>query len=234
MFGAVYSTHEAAHHQRDPAHRHRAQRLRVRLRANSYHRPPPQGTCRRPAAGNRAGGRCHPKKRFQRRGNTVEKGHAIKIPRTIRRGSISDLYSIGLGRTDDSIHAYGNRSQPSPTFSRSNLNLGLMLVRVNNPEAERYLRAATALKPTAHVEEGQARAWLALGASARKYKSARRAAGLPQSLRTHAEGSRAASIRRSAARTTKRVCRRRSRIQDKSWRSTRKLRKPPSGSPTST
>ncbi|MFZ0797526.1 MAG: tetratricopeptide repeat protein, partial [Terriglobales bacterium] len=47
------------------------------------------------------------------------------------------------------------------------LNLGLMLVRANNPEAEQFLRAATTLKPTGpsaddHVEEGQARAWLAL------------------------------------------------------------------------
>ena len=37
-----------------------------------------------------------------------------------------------------------------------------MLVRANSPEAERYLRAAGGLKPTAHPEEGQARAWLAL------------------------------------------------------------------------
>jgi tetratricopeptide (TPR) repeat protein len=44
----------------------------------------------------------------------------------------------------------------------SNLNLGLMLVRANNPEAEQFLRAATTLKPTDHIEEGQARAWLAL------------------------------------------------------------------------
>ena len=44
----------------------------------------------------------------------------------------------------------------------TNLNLGLMLVRFNSPEAERFLRAATDLKPTAHIEEGQARAWLAL------------------------------------------------------------------------
>jgi tetratricopeptide (TPR) repeat protein len=37
-----------------------------------------------------------------------------------------------------------------------------MLVRANNPDAEQFLRAATGLKPTAHIEEGQARAWLAL------------------------------------------------------------------------
>ena len=38
-----------------------------------------------------------------------------------------------------------------------------MLARSNSPEAERFLRAATTLKPTDHAEEGQARAWLALG-----------------------------------------------------------------------
>src|SRR5208283_3638209 len=47
-----------------------------------------------------------------------------------------------------------------PDVFESNLNLGLMLVRGNNPEAERFLRAATGLKPTAHVEEGQAPAGL--------------------------------------------------------------------------
>ena len=37
-----------------------------------------------------------------------------------------------------------------------------MLARGKSPEAEQFLRAATTLKPTDHVEEGQARAWLAL------------------------------------------------------------------------
>ncbi len=38
-----------------------------------------------------------------------------------------------------------------------------MLARSNSPEAESFLRAAAKLKPTDHVEEGQARAWLSLG-----------------------------------------------------------------------
>jgi len=67
-----------------------------------------------------------------------------------------------LGRVEDSIHAYRQSVAAKPDVFESNLNLGLMLVRGNNPEAERFLRAATGLKPTAHVEEGQARAWLAL------------------------------------------------------------------------
>lgn len=72
-----------------------------------------------------------------------------------------------LGRSEDAIHAYRQSVAAKPDVFESNLNLGLMLVRANNPDAERFLRAATTLKPTGHtpgdhVEEGQARAWLAL------------------------------------------------------------------------
>ncbi len=72
-----------------------------------------------------------------------------------------------LARTDESIAAYRKSVAAKPDVFESNLNLGLMLVRANNPEAEQFLRAATALKPTDHspgdhTEEGQARAWLAL------------------------------------------------------------------------
>ena len=67
-----------------------------------------------------------------------------------------------LGRADDSIAAYRKSVAAKPEVFESNLNLGLMLARTHNPEAEQYLRAATTLKPTAHVEEGQARAWLSL------------------------------------------------------------------------
>jgi Tfp pilus assembly protein PilF len=67
-----------------------------------------------------------------------------------------------LGRVEDSIHAYRQSVAAKPEVFETNLNLGLMLVRFNSPEAERYLRAATVLKPTDHIEEGQARAWLAL------------------------------------------------------------------------
>jgi len=67
-----------------------------------------------------------------------------------------------LGRADDSIAAYRKSVAAKPDVFESNLNLGLMLERTHNSEAEQYLRAATTLKPTAHVEEGQARAWLSL------------------------------------------------------------------------
>jgi tetratricopeptide (TPR) repeat protein len=68
-----------------------------------------------------------------------------------------------LGRPEESISAYRKSVAAKPEVFESNLNLGLMLVRANNPEAEQFLRAATTLKPTAHPEEGQSRAWLALG-----------------------------------------------------------------------
>ena len=67
-----------------------------------------------------------------------------------------------LNRSDESIAAYRKSVAAKPDVFESNLNLGLMLVRANNPEAEQFLRAATTLKPTSHMEEGQARAWLAL------------------------------------------------------------------------
>jgi len=68
-----------------------------------------------------------------------------------------------VGRSDESIAAYRKSVESKPDVFESNLNLGLMLERTHNPEAEKYLRAATELKPTAHIEEGQARAWLSLG-----------------------------------------------------------------------
>jgi Flp pilus assembly protein TadD len=68
-----------------------------------------------------------------------------------------------LARTDESIAAYRKSVAPSPMSSSRTSTWGLMLARANNPEAEPFLRAATTLKPTDHiVEEGQARAWLAL------------------------------------------------------------------------
>lgn len=67
------------------------------------------------------------------------------------------------GRTQDSVHAYRQSVAAKSDIFESNLNLGLMLARSNSPEAEQFLRAAAKLKPTAQVEEGQARAWLSLG-----------------------------------------------------------------------
>lgn len=67
-----------------------------------------------------------------------------------------------LGRLDDSIAAYRESVKAKPDVFESNLNLGLMLARNHQAGADNYLRAATRLKPTAHVDQGRATAWLAL------------------------------------------------------------------------
>jgi len=69
----------------------------------------------------------------------------------------------GLGKTADSIASYKKAVELKPDVFESNLNLGLTLAKAGQPDAEKYLQAATILKPTAHVEEGQARAFLSLG-----------------------------------------------------------------------
>jgi tetratricopeptide (TPR) repeat protein len=67
-----------------------------------------------------------------------------------------------LGRADDSISAYRQSVKAKPDVFESNLNLGLMLARNKQPGADEFLRAATKLKPTSHVDQGRATAWLAL------------------------------------------------------------------------
>src|ERR1700687_6131562 len=47
-----------------------------------------------------------------------------------------------MGRTEESIHAYRQSVAAKPEVFETNLNLGLMLVPFNRPEAESYLRAA--------------------------------------------------------------------------------------------
>src|SRR5215831_13288678 len=72
------------------------------------------------------------------------------------------LYNA-TGNPDDSFAAHRESVKANPQVFESNLNLGLMLSKNQRPGAEEFLRAATKLKPTDHVEEGQARAWMALG-----------------------------------------------------------------------
>ena len=69
----------------------------------------------------------------------------------------------GLGKVEESIAAYRKSVAAKPDVFESNLNLGLQLAKTGQPESEKFLRAATQLKPTSHVDEGYARAWLSLG-----------------------------------------------------------------------
>ncbi|MFZ0804391.1 MAG: tetratricopeptide repeat protein [Terriglobales bacterium] len=66
------------------------------------------------------------------------------------------------GNSTDSIAAYRKSVAAKPDVFESNLNLGISLAKAGQPDAERFLRAATTLKPTANVDEGCARAWLSL------------------------------------------------------------------------
>lgn len=77
------------------------------------------------------------------------------------------LFDLGfvenaLGKQQESIAAYRKSVAAKPDVFESNLNLGLQLARAGQPDAEQFLRAATQLKPTSRVTEGQARAWLSL------------------------------------------------------------------------
>jgi len=67
-----------------------------------------------------------------------------------------------LGKVDGSIVAYRKSVAARPDVFEANLNLGLQLAKTGQPDAERFLRAATHLKPTSHAAEGEYRAWLSL------------------------------------------------------------------------
>jgi tetratricopeptide (TPR) repeat protein len=68
----------------------------------------------------------------------------------------------GLGHADESIAAYRKSVAAKPDIFEANLNLGLQLAKAGQPDAEQFLRAATKLKPSTHITDGQARAWLSL------------------------------------------------------------------------
>jgi tetratricopeptide (TPR) repeat protein len=75
-----------------------------------------------------------------------------------------------VGKVEESIAAYRKSVEAKPDVFESNLNLGLQLARTDQPDAEKFLRDATQLKPTSHVAEGQARAWLSLARVLEKTK----------------------------------------------------------------
>ncbi len=77
-------------------------------------------------------------------------------------------YDLGFaynssGDAANAIAAYRQSVAANPDVFESNFNLGIMLARSGHPDAEKYLRAATTLQPTANVDEGHYRAWLSLG-----------------------------------------------------------------------
>src|SRR5438105_9477546 len=66
-------------------------------------------------------------------------------------------------RRSEAIDAYRQSVAADPNIFESNLNLGLALAASGDADAEKYLRAATHLKPASNLQEGLARAWLTLG-----------------------------------------------------------------------
>lgn len=72
------------------------------------------------------------------------------------------VYSA-TGRKPDAIAAYRKSVEIKPDVFETNLNLGVLLAQQNSPEAEKFLRTATALKPAQNAAASLARAWTALG-----------------------------------------------------------------------
>lgn len=69
-----------------------------------------------------------------------------------------------LNKPDEAITDYKRSIELNPNLFESNLNLGLLLAQKgNNQEAEKYLTAATRLKPNVKPKESMERAWLSLG-----------------------------------------------------------------------
>jgi Flp pilus assembly protein TadD len=67
-------------------------------------------------------------------------------------------------RRAEAIEAFRSSVSAKPDVFESNLNLGLTLASAGQKEeAIAALRRATELKPTAHPDEGHARAWMSLG-----------------------------------------------------------------------
>ncbi|ABF41022.1 Tetratricopeptide repeat protein [Candidatus Koribacter versatilis Ellin345] len=66
-------------------------------------------------------------------------------------------------KTREAAEAYRYSVDAKPDIFESNLNLGISLAKLGNPDAAKYLAVATTLKPTSHPEEGYFRAWLSLG-----------------------------------------------------------------------
>lgn len=67
-----------------------------------------------------------------------------------------------LGRNTEAADAYRRSLELKPDLFESNLNLGVLLAKQNDPQAEKYLRAATGLKPSDSADAARADAWMAL------------------------------------------------------------------------
>ncbi len=105
--------------------------------------------------------------------NAIQKGDDASAESLLKKALVTDpgnfqaWFDLGfvynrMGNVPDSIAAYRKSVAAKPEVFESNLNLGLMLAKSGQPDAEQFLRAATTLTPTANIDEGHARAWLSL------------------------------------------------------------------------
>jgi len=86
---------------------------------------------------------------------------------TAQPANYQDWFDLGfvqssLGKDDEAVASYRQSVAAKPDVFESNLNLGLLLAKSGEVDAEQYLRAATTLRPQTQVDEGHARAWLGL------------------------------------------------------------------------
>ena len=76
-------------------------------------------------------------------------------------------YDLGVvynatSRATDAIAAYRKSIAAFPKLFEANFNLGVLLARAGDPQAEKYFRAATELTPTDNRDQNLARAWRTL------------------------------------------------------------------------
>jgi Flp pilus assembly protein TadD len=113
--------------------------------------------------------------------NAIEKGDYAAAEPLLRKVVEEDptnyvaWFDLGfvenaLEKLDDSIAAYRKSVAAKPDVFESNLNLGLQLAKTGQADAEKYLLAATNLKPTSHPAEGRYRAWISLAQTIAKSK----------------------------------------------------------------
>jgi len=92
----------------------------------------------------------------------------LKAATTADPNDYQAWYYLGhvLSQTERLVEAgsaYRRAIELQPGVFEPNLSLGLLLARQKDPAAEKYLRAATALKPASEPDQGRAHAWMALG-----------------------------------------------------------------------
>jgi tetratricopeptide (TPR) repeat protein len=117
-------------------------------------------------------------------------------PENYRAWYDSGVVYNATNRTADAISAYRKSIAAFPKLFESNFNLGVLLGRAGDPEAAKYLRAATELTPTGNRDQSLASAWMTLGylsKGSERLDAFRRAAELdPKNASPHLQAAAAA------------------------------------------